>query len=61
MLVDMISKVKQTMLRHFSNSVCFNYSSSLFVSYNPANIYLFKSTIETLEKGVKYVQCYTPE
>ena len=23
---------------------------------NPANIYLFKSTTETLEKGVKYVQ-----
>ena len=22
----------------------------------PANIYLFKSTLDTLEKGVKYVQ-----
>ena len=24
----------------------------------PANIYLFKSTIETLEKGVKYVKSW---
>ena len=28
------------------------------ISLNPENIYLFKVTIETLEKGVKYVQSY---
>ena len=27
-----------------------------FFGSNPANIYLFKLTIENLEKGVKYVQ-----
>ena len=27
-----------------------------FSEFNPGNIYLFKSAMETLEKGVKYVQ-----
>ena len=27
-----------------------------FLKYNPPNIYLFNVAIETLEKGVKYVQ-----
>ena len=29
-----------------------------FKDYIPANIYLFKVLIETLEKGVKYAQSY---
>ena len=29
-----------------------------FKDYTPANIYLFKVTIETLEKGVNYAQSY---
>ena len=36
----------------------FHSSFFLLNSFNPANIYLIKIAIETLEKGVKYIQSW---
>ena len=40
-------------VRHSRGSVVFVVT---FKRDNPANIYLFKTAVETLEKGLKYVQ-----
>ena len=48
------------LLHFFKTSVSINTSGGLLLQpIFPANIYLFKSTIETLEKGVKYVRILT--
>ena len=51
------SIISKRILNYFSSQLSKMLSTSDMTTYlYPTNIYLFKVTIETVEKGVKYVQ-----
>ena len=54
-MVKRTLKVLQQMLQTFKCRLTIVWTLWLVFEHYPANIYLFKVTIETLEEGAKYV------